>query len=117
MNIRCGSYSHPDVGCSAEMKDANAAYVHALQFLVSNKTAHATLSRNIVMSYANNLKEYQHGPKNSTNAPLQAGWAGAKWTRTAEVRWAFESEEAMGLLSRISAEQYPCEIASPLDAW
>ena len=69
-----------------ETSDADAAYLHALQYAVTGDVEHATLARRIVNLYTDaetGLKGYA-----DSNAPLQAGWCGGKWTRAAELlRW------------------------------
>ena len=78
--VTCGSYDKPNIGCSNETSDADAAFLHALLFIISGEPAHAALSRSIVNAYTAGLRSY-----NDSNAPLQAAWCGVKWTRTAEL--------------------------------
>jgi hypothetical protein len=81
--VTCGSYDKPNIGCSNETSDADAAFLHALLFNLTGKVAHASLSRRIVNTYTSGLRSY-----NDSNAPLQAAWCGVKWTRAAELlRW------------------------------
>lgn len=80
--ITCGSYDKPNDGCSNETSDADASYLHALFFALNGDARHATLARRIIALYTgpNGLKAYA-----DSNAPLQAGWCSAKWTRAAEL--------------------------------
>lgn len=78
--IDCGSYSHPDDGCSAEDSDASAAYLQALLFYLTGTPVYATNVVNILNTYGSHLKGY-----NNSNAPLQSAWGLSKWTRAAEL--------------------------------
>ena len=80
--ITCGPYSQPDIGCENEASDAGSAYLHALFYALTEDVRHATLARKIISLYSgqNGLKSYA-----DSNAPLQAGWCSAKWTRAAEL--------------------------------
>lgn len=80
--ITCGSYDHPNIGCSNETSDADAAYLHSLFFAVGGDVRHAVLARKIIALYTgpDGLRAYA-----DSNAPLQAGWCSAKWTRAAEL--------------------------------
>lgn len=80
--ITCGSYDKPNIGCSNETSDADAAYLHSLFFALSGDVLHANLARNIIALYTgpSGLRAYA-----DSNAPLQAGWCSAKWTRAAEL--------------------------------
>jgi hypothetical protein len=39
--VVCGSYSNPDIGCSAERKDTLTAYANALAWIVSEQQSYA----------------------------------------------------------------------------
>lgn len=78
--IECGSYSHPDYGCTDESVDSANAYLQALLFNLNGSQIYAQNAINLINAYSYNLREY-----NNTNAPLQSAWSGDKWTRTAEL--------------------------------
>lgn len=80
--IECGSYDVPNIGCSNETSDADAAYLHALFFAlgVEPVAQHAALSASILDLYARELRGYQ-----GSNSPLQASWVVGKFTRAAEL--------------------------------
>ena len=78
--VTCGPYDKPNIGCNNETADADAALLHAMLFILSGDVAHASLSRSIVNLYTSGLTGYE-----DSNAPLQAGWCGAKWVRVAEL--------------------------------
>lgn len=77
--ITCGSFSHPDIGCSAESDDGAAAYLQALLYQLSGEKAYAAKAIEILNSYSH-VKAYT-----DSNAPLQASWGASKWTRAAEL--------------------------------
>jgi hypothetical protein len=78
--IDCGSFSHPDIGCSASDSDGAAAYLQALLWYITGDKTYATNSMNILNMYSKGLKGY-----NNSNTPLQAGWNCQKWPATAEI--------------------------------
>jgi len=78
--IDCGSYSHPDYGCSAESMDSATAYLHALLFAINGTQDYAHVAISILNKYANGVKNYTN-----SNAPLQAAWSGMMFTKAAEL--------------------------------
>lgn len=78
--IECGSYSKPNLGCSAEDEDGAAAYLQLVLFNMTRDARHASVATSILRSYATGLDRY-----NNSNAPLQAAWGLSKWTRAAEL--------------------------------
>ncbi|KAJ9133526.1 AlgLyase [Pleurostoma richardsiae] len=78
--VQCGSYSNPDVGCSAERSDAIAAYTMSLAWYISQETRYAAKA----IEYMNAWSAVVTG-HNDSNAPLQTGWVGSVWARTAEI--------------------------------
>ena len=78
--VTCGSYDKPNLGCSNETTDADAAFLHALFFALGGVPAHAALSLATLRAWSAGLRAY-----NNSNAPLQAAWCGAKWARAAEL--------------------------------
>ncbi|KAL4861366.1 hypothetical protein BDV12DRAFT_204085 [Aspergillus spectabilis] len=97
--VVCGSYSNPDIGCSAERKDAIAAYANALAWIVSEERDYADRAIDIMNAWSSTIQTH-----NDSNAPLQSGWVGSVWARTGELirysntawsRSAIEKFEAM----------------------
>jgi hypothetical protein len=97
--VVCGSYSNPDIGCSAERKDAIAAYANALAWIVSEEPNYADRAIDIMNAWSSTIQTH-----NDSNAPLQSGWVGSVWARTGELirysdtawsRSAIEDFEAM----------------------
>ncbi len=79
--ILCGSYSNPNHGCTAEDKDATAAYLQAILWYLTDNPAYAENAILIMNTYAKSLTE---GHRQS-NAPLQAAWTAEKWPAAAEI--------------------------------
>ncbi|KAJ5692016.1 chondroitin AC/alginate lyase [Penicillium macrosclerotiorum] len=78
--VVCGSYSNPDVGCSAEREDSLAAYGNALAWIVSEEQSYADRAIDIMKAWSSTVKSH-----NDSNAPLQSGWVGSVWARTGEL--------------------------------
>eukprot|EP00047_Mylnosiga_fluctuans_P013723 m.33017 g.33017 ORF g.33017 m.33017 type:complete len:433 (+) comp5061_c0_seq2:3-1301(+) len=78
--ITCGSYDHPDIGCSKEDFDGDAAALQSLLYVLNGTRAYALNTIKILNAYAQGFKKY-----NNSNAPLQAGWSLDKWSRAAEL--------------------------------
>ncbi len=79
-NVGCGSYSNPDIGCTAEKSDAAAAYTHALLYYFSGNAAHAQKAIEIMNAWSSVLTTHS-----LSNAPVQSGWVGAVFPRAAEI--------------------------------
>lgn len=78
--IQCGSFSNPDIGCSAEDEDGTTAYTQALLYWITGNNAYAQNAIRILNAYGHNLVNYT-----DSNGPLQAGWGASKWARAAEI--------------------------------
>jgi hypothetical protein len=78
--VECGPYSNPDIGCSAEKDDADAAYTHALLWAYTGQTAHAQKAVEIMNAWSGTLKAHTN-----SNAPLQSAWVGSVFPRAAEI--------------------------------
>src|SRR5947209_7400827 len=84
-SVDCGSHSVPDNGCSDERQDAIAAYADALIWYVTKDSRYAQESIKIMDAWSATLKTHTN-----SNTPLQTGWAGAGWSRAAElIRWTY----------------------------
>ncbi|MDT8912585.1 alginate lyase family protein [Amycolatopsis sp. PS_44_ISF1] len=78
--VECGSYSNPNLGCTDEREDAIAAYTDALAWYLTQDDRYAKKSIELMDAWSATIT----GHTNS-NAPLQTGWAGASWSRAAEL--------------------------------
>ncbi|CAI7659900.1 unnamed protein product [Penicillium pancosmium] len=78
--VECGSYSNPDVGCTVERSDSIAAYGNALAWAIGGSSGYAQQAIKIMDAYSSTIKGH-----NNSNAPLQSGWVGSVWARTAEL--------------------------------
>lgn len=78
--VECGPGSIPDIGCLAETEDALAAYAMSLAWSISGSAKYAEKAISYMNAWAGTIKAHT-----DSNAPLQAGWAGATWPRAAEI--------------------------------
>ncbi|PRX61467.1 alginate lyase [Nonomuraea fuscirosea] len=79
-DVNCGGGSIPDNGCSDERKDAMAAYTHALRWYLSKDARYAKKAIQIMDAWSAVITKHT-----GSNAPLQTGWAGANFSRAAEL--------------------------------
>jgi hypothetical protein len=83
--VECGSHSSPNFGCSDEREDALAAYSDALAWYVTRDDRYAKKAIQLMDAWSAVLRTHTN-----SNAPLQTGWAGAGWSRAAELmRYAY----------------------------
>jgi hypothetical protein len=78
--VTCGSYDKPNIGCSNQTSDADAAYLSALYYSISGDETAAARSARILALWASNFRGFR-----DSNAPLQASWVAAKLVRAAEL--------------------------------
>ncbi|CEJ54955.1 hypothetical protein PMG11_01241 [Penicillium brasilianum] len=78
--VECGSYSNPDVGCTAERQDSIAAYSMALAWYITGETKYATKAIYYMEEWSSTITGH-----NNSNAPLQSGWVASVWARAAEI--------------------------------
>jgi hypothetical protein len=78
--VECGPSSNPNLGCSDERNDAVAAYTHALQWYITSDSRYAVKAVQIMDAWSAVIQDHTNH-----NARLQTGWAGASWTRAAEL--------------------------------
>eukprot|EP01113_Clastostelium_recurvatum_P028831 TRINITY_DN3480_c0_g1_i1.p1 TRINITY_DN3480_c0_g1~~TRINITY_DN3480_c0_g1_i1.p1 ORF type:complete len:546 (-),score=110.49 TRINITY_DN3480_c0_g1_i1:25-1662(-) len=83
--MQCGSFSHPDIGCSASSQDALAAYTHALLWQFTGDLAYAANSIKILNAWSYTLQHVMTEGSNSSNAPLQSAWLCQTWVKAAEI--------------------------------
>lgn len=79
--VECGAYSNPDLGCTDETRDAQAAYGQALLWIITGDRDYAATSIRILDAWSANLTQGHVGE----NARLQASWAGSVFTCAAEI--------------------------------
>jgi hypothetical protein len=77
--VDCGSASKPDLGCTDEKRDSQAAYLHALLWAATGDVRYAKKSAEILHAWSI-LKG--HG---LSNAHLESGWTGGPFLRAAEI--------------------------------
>jgi hypothetical protein len=78
--VECGSFSNPDIGCTAEKNDVAAAYTNALVYSLTGDQAHANKAIEIMNAWASVLKAHTN-----SNAPLQSAWCASVFPRAAEL--------------------------------
>ena len=78
--VQCGSYSNPDVGCSAERYDAMSSYANALAWYITGDQDRADKAIYYMNAWSSTIEAH-----NDSNAPLQSGWVASVWTRSAEI--------------------------------
>lgn len=78
--VECGPSSNPNFGCSDERNDAIAAYTHALRWYITGDSRYAEKAITIMDAWSAVITDHTN-----SNAPLQTGWAGASWSRAAEL--------------------------------
>ena len=75
-----GSYSKPNIGTGALSSSANAAYNHALQWIVTGDKAHANKAIEILNAWSSVLWDFD-----DNDAKLLAGWTGHTFCNAAEI--------------------------------
>ena len=75
-----GPYNNPDIGGTDLMRDAAAAYSHAIQWYVTSERAHADKAIEILDAYATRLKSI-----GGHDAKLLAGMVGINFANAAEI--------------------------------
>ncbi|WP_326836004.1 alginate lyase family protein [Amycolatopsis rhabdoformis] len=78
--VECGSYSNPNLGCTDEREDAIAAYTDALAWYLTQDARYAQKAIALMDAWSATITSHTN-----SNAPLQTGWAGASWSRAAEL--------------------------------
>jgi hypothetical protein len=94
--VECGSGSNPNLGCTDERTDANAAYTQALLWYLTRDARYAAKAIELMDAWSAVLRNHTN-----SNAPLQSGWAGTNWSRAGELikhtysgKWAQEARFA-----------------------
>jgi hypothetical protein len=78
--VQCGPYSNPDIGCSDEKNDSEAAYTQALLWYFSGNPQYAHNAIAIMNAWSAVLTGHQ-----LSNAPLQSAWVASVFPRAAEI--------------------------------
>lgn len=78
--VQCGANDSPNYGCKDEIFDSVAAYTDALIWSYTGDTAYAKKSIQIMNAWSSTLKSHT-----DYNAPLQAGWTGAMFSKAADI--------------------------------
>jgi hypothetical protein len=78
--VECGPSSNPNFDCSDERNDATAAHTHALRWYLTGDVRYAQKVVQIMDAWSAVITDHTN-----SNARLQTGWAGASWTRAAEL--------------------------------
>ena len=79
-DVDCGPYSNPDVGCTDEKNDADAAYTHALLWYYTGDASHADRAIQIMNAWASTIQQHSN-----SNAPLQSAWVAEVFPRAGEI--------------------------------
>lgn len=78
--VECGSYSNPDIGCTDEKKDSEAAYTQALLWYYTGDTAYRDKAIEIMNAWSSTVQAHTN-----SNAPLQSAWVAEVFPRAAEI--------------------------------
>ncbi len=79
-DVQCGYYSNPDVGCTDELNDAEAAYTHALIWYHTGDARYGDKAVQIMNAWSAVLMRHSND-----NAPVQAAWVSEVFPRAAEI--------------------------------
>jgi hypothetical protein len=91
--VECGPYSNPNLGCTDERQDAIAAYTMALRWYITRDTRYADKAIAVMDAWSATITDHTN-----SNAPLQTAWAGASWSRAAElIRHTYTGWSATGV--------------------
>jgi len=82
--VQCGARNTIDVGCSAEVADAQAAYTDALVFALTGDQRYADKAIEIIDAWSGTLQRHDHDPV-LRNGKLQSAWAAQELTKAAEL--------------------------------
>jgi len=83
--VACGAYNRIDVGCTAETKDAQAAYTMALIYTYSGDERYARKAIEILDAWSATLEGHRFDTTTHVNGRLQAAWAGSVFPKAAEL--------------------------------
>ena len=78
--VDCGSYSNPDIGCTDEKNDADAAYIQALLWVHTGDESYAKKAIEIMNAWSSTITDHTN-----SNAPLQSAWVAEVFPRAGEI--------------------------------
>lgn len=78
--VECGSYSNPDLGCTDEKNDSEAAYTQALLWYYTGDSVYRDNAIKIMNAWSSTIQAHTN-----TNAPLQSAWVAEVFPRAAEI--------------------------------
>ncbi|WP_020665996.1 alginate lyase family protein [Amycolatopsis nigrescens] len=100
--VECGPYSKPNIGCTDEREDAIAAYTLALSWYLTQDARYADKAIAIMDAWSATIRDHTN-----SNAPLQTAWAGASWTKAAEIiRYTYSGWAGAGRFGTMLREVY-----------
>lgn len=100
-NVERGPYNNPNIGSSEFSRDANAAYTHALCWVVSGEEAHAKKSAEIIDAWSNVLESI-----GNHDARLLIGMSGyhfciaAELLKHSDAKWHAEQQNQFAKMLR-----------------
>ncbi|MBC8419517.1 MAG: alpha-L-fucosidase, partial [Desulfobacterales bacterium] len=100
-HVERGAYNRPDIGGTFFMRDATAAYTHALLWVFTGNGAHAHKAADILDAWSSTLESVSNH-----DARLLVGMGGIQFCNAAELlkeswdSWPQENQEAFGTMLR-----------------
>jgi hypothetical protein len=100
-NVERGAYNKPDIGGSFFMRDASAAYTHALLWVLTGNKAHAVKAEEILNAWSSTLETI-----GNHDARLLVGMSGIQFCNAAELlkhssySWPKDKQEAFRTMLR-----------------
>ncbi len=98
-HVERGAYNRPDIGGSFFMRDAKAAYTHALLWVITDTEAHALKAAEILNAWSETLESVSNH-----DAKLLVGMGGLQFCNAAELLkhtwkgWSQEDQQAFRLM-------------------
>lgn len=106
--VECGPSSNPNFGCSDERNDAIAAYTHGLLWYITRDSRHGQKAIQIMDAWSAVITDHTNH-----NARLQTGWAGASFSRAAElIRHTYTGWPNMNRFATVLRNVYLPEISN-----
>jgi len=83
--VACGANTMPDLGCTAETDDAQAAYTQALLWYFTGDRRYARGAADVLNAWSAVLERHEFDETRYVNGRLQAAWSALTFTRAAEL--------------------------------
>lgn len=83
--VQCGAYNNPNIGCTAETDDAQAAYTNALLHSLTGEQRYADKAIEIMDAWSGVLQGHSFDTTTYKNGRLQSAWAAQTFTKAAEL--------------------------------